>query len=242
MSLPMPPGCFKEQKNYMPCQRKNALLWSRVVEKWRQYLEGRPFVVLTDHAALTWVFNHPRSTSRLTRWTIRLQGFDFTVRYRKGRCNVVPDSLSRAMPEEEPLGCVAVCQAKDVNGDLPINWEELGQSQKSDQSLQPLWDEAKLNLIDPQQIHYVEQNFFLFRCIPDGKKGPYFASNYTKRSTAAISPVCSRQSFEWVSWAHENITSITQHGVLASNSTGCMGLLQTVPSLSVIQAAFIQTF
>lgn len=123
------------------------MVWA--VEKWRQYLEGRPFVVLTDHAALTWVFNNPRPTSRLTRWAIGLQGFDFIVRYRKGRCNVVPDSLSRAMPEDEPLGCVAVCQAKDVNGELPINWEELGRSQKSDQSLQPLWDEAKLNPIDP---------------------------------------------------------------------------------------------
>lgn len=27
-SLPTPPGCFKEQKNHMQCQKKNALLWS----------------------------------------------------------------------------------------------------------------------------------------------------------------------------------------------------------------------
>ncbi len=168
-----------------------AVVWA--VEKWRQYLEGRPFVVLTDHAALTWVFNHPRPTSRLTRWAIRLQGFDFTVRYRKGRCNVVPDSLSRAMSEEEPLGCVAVCQVIDVNGDLPINWEELGQSQKSDQSLQPLWDEAKLNPIDPQRIHYVEQNNFLFRCIPDGQKG---------HTLQVIIPKYLRQQF--LQFAHDN--------------------------------------
>ncbi len=57
-----------------------------------------------------------------------------------------------------------------MNGDLPINWQELGRSQKSDQLLQPLWDEAKLNFIDPQWIHYVEQNNFLSRCIPDGQK------------------------------------------------------------------------
>lgn len=39
------------------------------------------------------------------------------------------------MPEGELLGSAAVCQAKDLNEDLPINWEGLGQSQKSDPSL-----------------------------------------------------------------------------------------------------------
>ncbi|KAI2648040.1 Retrovirus-related Pol polyprotein from transposon 17.6 [Labeo rohita] len=117
------------EKSYAVSEKEClAVVWA--VEKCRQYLEGRPFVVLTDHGTLTWVFNHPHPTSRLTRWAIRLQGFDFTVMYRKGRCNVVPDSLSRAIAEGKPLGCIAVCKAKDVNGNLPINWEELGRSQK----------------------------------------------------------------------------------------------------------------
>lgn len=68
------------------------------LEKFRQYIEGYQFVVMTDHASLTWLFNQQNISGRLARWVLKLQHFDFELKYIRGKKNVVPDALSR-IPE-----------------------------------------------------------------------------------------------------------------------------------------------
>lgn len=137
------------------------MVWA--VEKWRQYLEGKVFTVITDHAALTWVFKHPNPSSRLTRWVLRLQTFDFMVQYRKGQCNTVPDSLSRRW---EPVDAhLAVHEATDQQWGLPCGWEELEKAQRSDETLRDLWEDARSEP-DVHRIHYCVINHFLYRQTP----------------------------------------------------------------------------
>ncbi|KAG1945241.1 thy-1 membrane glycoprotein [Pimephales promelas] len=150
------------EKSYSTAEKEClAVVWA--VEKWRQYLEGRNFEVLTDHSALTWVFNQPKPSSRLTRWALRLQSFNFTVKYRKGSCNVVPDALSRGIPVQEVVGHIALCQPTKPDPNLPVSWDEIGRAQKLDPSLQTLWESANQTNTDPSRVAYIVENDYLFR-------------------------------------------------------------------------------
>jgi hypothetical protein len=70
-----------------------AVKWA--VEKFRYFLHGRRFTLRTDHQALKWLDSARFTNSKLERWALALQQYDFTVEYIKGETNVVADHLSR---------------------------------------------------------------------------------------------------------------------------------------------------
>ncbi len=74
---------------------KECLAIKLGVHAFRVYLLGRPFVIETDHRSLEWLHRMKGDNGRLTRWSLALQPYDFTVVYRSGKENANADGLSR---------------------------------------------------------------------------------------------------------------------------------------------------
>lgn len=70
------------------------------IRKFRPFIEGENFTIITNHTALKWLFNKKTLTGRLARWIEELMGYDFQIVHRKGTLNVVPDALSRVYEKE----------------------------------------------------------------------------------------------------------------------------------------------
>lgn len=70
-----------------------AIVWA--VKYFRPYLFGKKFTIRTDHKPLLYLFSMKDPSSRLTKFRLSLEQYDFDVEYVKGKENVAADALSR---------------------------------------------------------------------------------------------------------------------------------------------------
>ncbi|GKG13324.1 reverse transcriptase domain-containing protein, partial [Tanacetum coccineum] len=82
------------ESNYTTTE-KEMLAVVYAFKKFRSYLIMNKSVVYTDHSALKYLFNKKGAKSRLLRWVLLLQEFDFKVIDTKGAENYAADHLSR---------------------------------------------------------------------------------------------------------------------------------------------------
>lgn len=90
----------KSEKNYSITEKEVlAAIWA--MEKYKYYLTGKKFVLITDHKAIEELKKKREfGSARIYRWFERLERFQFEVKYREGVNMVVADALSRAPAEK----------------------------------------------------------------------------------------------------------------------------------------------
>lgn len=97
----------KAEINYATIEKELlAIVWS--IKHFRPYLYGRKFEIRTDHRPLVYLFSLKNPSSRLTKFRLLLEEYDFDITYVQGKENVVADALSR----------ISVADLKSINNKI----------------------------------------------------------------------------------------------------------------------------
>lgn len=96
----------KAEQLYAPTEGElRAVMWA--IRHFRGYLHGHQFIFQTDHKALTYLLTSKNLSTKLLRYALELQEYDFEIRHKPGikHCNV--DALSRLVKDESDLDASA---------------------------------------------------------------------------------------------------------------------------------------
>src|SRR5699024_2656196 len=123
------------QRKYSAFDRELLAIYL-AIQHYRYMLEGRDFIIFTDHKPLTTALKSPtEKTPRQARYLDLISQFTSDIRHVSGERNVVADALSRFNV--------------DAIDTTPWSLEELVQEQKTDKELEKLQSSPNLK---PTQI------------------------------------------------------------------------------------------
>lgn len=92
--------------------QKECLAIVHGIDKFREYLELKPFVLQSDNQSLVWLLNHPRQLGMIGRWIAKIMSLKFELSHISGKDNVIADALSRLYePKDSDF---------DDNSDIPL--------------------------------------------------------------------------------------------------------------------------
>lgn len=134
-------GLNKAERNYPTMEKELlAIVWS--VKYFRPYLYGRKFKIQTDHRPLVYLFGMRDPSSRLVKFRLQLEEYNFIIEYIKGAKNSAADALSRIRIEstelkelnERVMNVMTRAQARRVQEELDKKKQETPNLKANNQS------------------------------------------------------------------------------------------------------------
>ena len=91
-SKPFPPKLLRAS-TYV----RKLLAITAAVKKWRQYLLGHRFTIITDYRILRELMTQVIQTPEQQMYSAKLMGYDYSIQYRSGKLNITVDALSQLL-------------------------------------------------------------------------------------------------------------------------------------------------
>src|SRR3954464_13473567 len=79
----------------IPFMTKSFFALVRVLQVWQHYLWPKEFIIHSDHESLKYLKGQANLSKRHAKWVEFMESFPYIVKYKKGKENVVADTLSR---------------------------------------------------------------------------------------------------------------------------------------------------
>lgn len=160
---------------------KEASAVVAALKQWRIFVLGHPLIIYTDHKALAFLKSCRLLNSRLTRWILYIQEFDFKIEYFRGAQNKVADTLSRypcdlgenepQMPNHHVIELAAI-QLNEIEKKLRRNIKNIREAQLNDTVCKKISDELKSSTgKERYKLWYIMHQGILFKrgTINDGQ-------------------------------------------------------------------------
>ena len=131
--------------------------------KFHHYIFGRHVTIFNDHKPLEDIDKKPLLSTpmRIQRMRLRLQWYDITVSYRRGKDMELPDTLSRAQlrdntPETAGLECVSMLNFVSVSDQKYAELQERTKEELSllQQTIQQGWPDNRREVPAPVQPYW----------------------------------------------------------------------------------------
>jgi len=126
------------EKNYSQVEKALSLIHG--IRKFRNYIYGRHFTLVTDHRPLTALFGPKNgvpalAAGRLQRWALFLSSYNYTIEFRPTKAHANADGLSRlplpTQDDGESLSEVSVFNVSQINT-LSVSVIDLCKATRSD--------------------------------------------------------------------------------------------------------------